>query len=131
MGQGQGEGQGGGGAGRGTTNQEEGGPSAARNHTGSGGDDPTYRLGEYEAIYDPTRLGDGGKITQSTGQVAEDAQISEITLAPGLGDASGSVPYDQVIGEYQAAAVQKAQEAALPGYAQQWIADYFGALTDN
>ena len=61
----------------------------------------------------------------------ENAQISEMTMGPGLGDASGSVPYDRVVGEYQAAAVQRAQEAALPGYAQQWVADYFSALTDT
>ena len=60
----------------------------------------------------------------------ENAQRSELTLSPGLGNTSGSVPYDQVVGEYQTAAVQRAQEAALPGYAQQWVADYFSALTE-
>ena len=141
-GQGQGQGQGNGssgsgqgqgagsGAGQGSTNQDmsgSGGQSGGKSGAGPAGG---YKLGEYEAIYDPTRLGDGGEITQSTGQVDENAQVSELTLGPGLGDASGSVPYDQVVGQYQSAAVQRAQEAALPGYAQQWVADYFSALTE-
>ena len=113
------------------TNQDMGGAGGGSQSGGQTGRQPgTYRLGEYEAIYDPTRLGDGGQISQSTGKVNEDTQTGEITLGPGLGDASGSVPYDQVVGAYQAAAVQRAQEAALPGYAQQWVADYFSALTE-
>ena len=59
-----------------------------------------------------------------------DAQLSEMTLGPGLGDASGDVPYDQVVAEYQAAAARQAQEAALPDYARQWVTDYFTALTE-
>ena len=131
-GQGQGQGQNaGGGAGQGSTNQEMPGSGGQHAAQGSGKNNAAYKLGEYETIYDPTRLGDGGEITQSTGKVDENAQISEMTMGPGLGDASGSVPYDRVVGEYQAAAVQRAQEAALPGYAQQWVADYFSALTDT
>lgn len=128
-GNGSGQGKGSGGAGQGSTNQDMSGRGGAS--SGSGGSRPAgYKLGQYEAIYDPTRLGDGGEITQSTGKVDENAQVSELTLTPGLGDASGFVPYDQVVGDYQSAAVQRAQEAALPGYAQQWVADYFTALTE-
>ena len=136
QGQGQSGGQGGngqgagGGAGQGSTNQDASSGGAGRQSASAGGREGRYHLGEYEQIYDPTRLGDGGEITQSTGTVDENAQMSELTLSPGLGSASGSVPYDQVVGEYQAAAVQRAQEAALPGYAQQWVADYFSALTE-
>ena len=141
QGQGQGQGQGGsgqggngqgagGGAGQGSTNQDAGAGGSGRQSASAGNRDGRYHLGEYEQIYDPTRLGDGGEITQSTGQVDENAQRSELTLSPGLGNTSGSVPYDQVVGEYQTAAVQRAQEAALPGYAQQWVADYFSALTE-
>lgn len=131
-GQGQGKGQGaGGGAGQGSTNEDAGSSAGGGSHTSGSGSAPSrYNLGQYEQIYDPTRLGDGGQISQSTGRVDENAQISELTLGPGLGNAAGSVPYDQVVGEYQAAAVQRAREAALPGYAQQWVADYFTALTE-
>lgn len=141
-GQGQGQGQSGGGqggngqgagsgAGEGSTNEDAGaGSPGGKQGASAGGREGRYHLGEYEQIYDPTRLGDGGEITQSTGQVDENAQMSELNLSPGLGNTAGSVPYDQVVGEYQAAAVQRAQEAALPGYAQQWVADYFSALTE-
>lgn len=133
QGQGQGAGQGkgaGSGAGQGSTNEDMSGSAQAGNHTSGGKAPASYKLGQYESIYDPTRLGDGGEISHSTGPVDENAQISEMTLGPGLGDASGDVPYDQVVGQYQSAAVQRAQEAALPGYAQQWVADYFSALTE-
>lgn len=140
-GQGQGQGQGGSGqsqgqgagsgAGQGSTNEDAGaGSPGGKQSASAGGREGRYHLGEYEQIYDPTRLGDGGEITQSTGKVDENAQMSELTLSPGLGSTTGSIPYDQVVGEYQAAAVQRAQEAALPGYAQQWVADYFSALTE-
>ena len=144
QGKGQGQGQGqsgsgqggngqgaGSGAGAGSTNEDAGaGSPGGRQSASAGGREGRYHLGEYEQIYDPTRLGDGGEITQSTGQVDENAQMSELNLSPGLGSTAGSIPYDQVVGEYQAAAVQRAQEAALPGYAQQWVADYFSALTE-
>ena len=138
-GQGQGQGTGGGrgqgqggasGAGEGSTNQDAGRGADESQASGSGGRPSRYNLGQYEEIYDPTRLGDGGQVSQSTGKVDENGTVSELTLSPGLGRADGSVPYDQVVGEYQAAAVQRAQEAALPGYAQQWVADYFSALTE-
>ena len=140
-GQGQGQGQGGSGqsqgqgagsgAGQGSTNEDAGiGSPGGKQSASAGGREGRYHLGEYEQIYDPTRLGDGGEITQSTGRVDENAQMSELTLSPGLGSTAGSIPYDRVVGEYQAAAVQRAQEAALPGYAQQWVADYFSALTE-
>lgn len=144
QGKGQGQGQGqsgsgqggngqgaGSGAGAGSTNEDAGaGSPGGKQSASAGGREGRYHLGEYEQIYDPTRLGDGGEITQSTGQVDENAQMSELNLSPGLGNTAGSIPYDQVVGEYQAAAVQRAQEAALPGYAQQWVADYFSALTE-
>lgn len=132
IGSGQGQGQGAGsGAGQGSTNEDAGaGSPGGKQSASAGGREGRYHLGEYEQIYDPTRLGDGGEITQSTGKVDENAQMSELTLSPGLGNTTGSIPYDQVVGEYQAAAVQRTQEAALPGYAQQWVADYFSALTE-
>ena len=141
MSQGQGQGQSagsgagqgqntGGGAGQGSTNQDMSGSGQNGGGHGGGGNPAQYKLGQYEAIYDPTRLGDGGEISQSTGKVDENAQVSEMTLGPGLGSTDGSVPYDQVVGDYRSSAVQRAQEAALPGYAQQWVNDYFSALTE-
>lgn len=124
MGQGQGQGSG---AGMGSTNEENGGSGSAGTALHGA---PQYKLGQYESIYDPTRLGDGGQITQSTGRVSEQGDSMELTLAPGLGTAEGGVPYDQVAGEYRDTAVQRAQEAALPAYARDWINEYFSALTD-
>ena len=49
-------------------------------------------------------------------------------LGPGLGDASGQVPYNEVVGEYQAAAAQAADRQDLPANQRQWVDHYFNAL---
>ena len=120
----------GGGAGQGSTNEDQSGQGGSQSGGISAQTGSRYKVEEYESIYDPTRLGDGGVASQSTGQVDENGQISELTLGPGLGDAAGSVPYGQVVGEYQSAAVQQALQADLPEYARQWVADHFSALTE-
>ena len=133
-GQGSGNGQGKGsgtGAGKGSTNEDAGysQSNGAQRQAGSG--TAQYKTGQYESIYDPTRLGDGGEISQSTGKVTQNGEHTQLQLTPGLGNTQGSVPYDQVAGEYRDAAVQSAQQDNLPDYARQWVNDYFTALLDQ
>lgn len=131
-GQGNGQGKGAGtGAGKGSTNEDAGysQSSGAQRQAGSGM--AQYKTGQYESIYDPTRLGDGGEISQSTGKVTQNGEHTQLQLTPGLGNTQGSVPYDQVAGEYRDAAVQSAQQDNLPDYARQWVNDYFTALLDQ
>ena len=133
-GQGSGNGQGKGsgtGAGKGSTNEDAGysQSNGAQRQAGSGM--AQYKTGQYESIYDPTRLGDGGEISQSTGKVTQNGEHTQLQLTPGLGNTQGSVPYDQVAGEYRDAAVQSAQQDNLPDYARQWVNDYFTALLDQ
>ena len=78
-----------------------------------------YKTGQYESIYDPTRLGDGGEISQSTGKVTQNGEHTQLQLTPGLGNTQGSVPYDQVAGEYRDAAVQSGLPRAA---AYRWAA---------
>lgn len=131
-GQGAGQGKGAGtGAGKGSTNEDAGMSQAngAQRHAGSSM--AQYKAGQYESIYDPTRLGDGGEISQSTGKVTQNGEHSQLQLTPGLGNTQGSVPYDQVAGEYRDAAVQSAQQDNLPDYAKQWVNDYFTSLLEE
>ena len=54
----------------------------------------------------------------------------QINAGPGLGT-GGQVPYHQVVAEYQEAAAQAMSRMALPEQEQQWVNDYFAALTDE
>ena len=134
-GQGQGSGgqsnrqsQSGNGAGKGSTNQDQG--ITGETPASSGGSDGgyQYKVGQYEQIYDPTRLGDGGESSQVSGEVRE-GEDQQIDIGPGAGGISGYVPYDQVVGEYAASAASAAEADGLPESAKKWVNDYFSALT--
>lgn len=118
------------GAGEGSSNNDGGAKPGSGAQKSADNGMAKYQMGEYESIYDPTRLGDGGKIVNSTGDVTQDGESMQAQLSPGLGTTQGNVPYDQVAGEYRDAAVQAAQEANLPDYARQWVDDYFTLLLD-
>lgn len=130
-GQGQGQGQGnqpGGGAGSGSTNEDQG-ASAGHDSGGSAGNrGPEYNEGQYEEIYDPTRL--QASETQQTAQNARgDGESDQARLGPGAGTLGDSVPYNEVVNEYAAAAAQAADSQSLSRQERQWVDDYFSALT--
>ncbi len=134
-GQGQGIGQsegdgGGGGAGKGTTSQDAGYTPGSDRQRQSGTGQAEYREVPYESIYDPTWLSAGGEMVNETGAVGE-GESTRINLAPGLGDATNTVPYNEVIAQYAQTAAKAAQNPDLPAYKQQWINDYFAALTSQ
>jgi len=128
---GQGSGAGSG-AGMGTTNQDagyrEGGARRPGSNTGSGA--PVVKTGAYESIYEPTRLGDGGEITQSAGQVSG-GNVSRADLAPGLGTAGGTVPFAQGARSYGQAAAKAADRPGVPEDVQKMVNAYFSALIDE
>lgn len=121
----------GGGAGYGSTNQDAGySPGYTQSKQGTGSGPMVDRVGEYERIYDPTRLGDGGDPSLVQGQQNE-GDITQIQLGPGMGSLSGSVPYDQVIGEYSEAAAQAVRRSTLPASMQDWVQRYFDSLLEE
>lgn len=120
----------GGGAGMGSTNSDGGyseGLSESGQQLGSGGF--ADRIGAYERIYDPTRLGDGGEVSHVQGEEHE-GENQQIQLGAGMGDLNGTVPYNQVVGEYSEAAAQAMRRSALPASLQDWVQRYFNALID-
>ncbi len=132
QGQGQGLGQGqsaGQGAGTGSTNQDQGVSQGQPSGQGQGAKPAAYKLGQYETIYDPTRLDGAETAHQATGQVGE-GDSQKVQLGPGLGNTSGQVPYQQVIFTYQEAASKAAQQAALPETLLKWVDGYFQSLID-
>ena len=88
---------------------------------------PEKKVADYEAIYDPTRLGTSGEVQNERGQMGE-GEILEAQAGNGAGSLEGSVPYRQALPEYREAAVEAAQDADLPAYARQWVETYFDAL---
>ncbi len=127
LGQNQGNGQGG--AGRGSTNEDAGYKEDAGRQRGQGDGDPEYRENAYETIYDPTRLNAEQTNIQENGALNQGENL-QISAGPGLGT-GGQVPYLQVVAEYQEAAAQAMSRMALPEQEQQWVNDYFAALTDE
>lgn len=134
-GQGQRQGEGGSGqgagsgAGTGSTNQDAGyrENSSRQSSGGAGSRSPQEKLGEYEAIYDPTRLGVEGEMTNERGTVGQ-GETTEVTLGAGLGSVSEGVPYTDVAYEYGESAVQAVEHANLPTYVQKWVETYFQSL---
>ena len=124
-----GTGKGSGGAGFGSTNEDQG-TSAISDHSTSSGVKSTLKTGEYEKIYDPTRLGDGGEVSNVSGQTGA-GDVLEMDLGPGAGSLDDTVPYNQVALEYADAASKSAENAALPEYARDWISTYFNSLLEE
>ena len=117
------------GAGMGSTNTDAGYQSHSGNAPVQGNAPAKEKLGVYEAIYDPTRLGAEGQLTQERGEIGQ-GETSEAQLGPGLGSVQESVPYSQVALEYQLSAVQAVENADLPTYAQKWVESYFASLLE-
>ncbi len=121
-------GQGGGaGAGLGSTNLDAGYTNSQPSSHTSGGRRPEEKLGTYEVIYDPTRLGGDGEVANERG-VVNQGETTEATLGAGLGSVSESVPYADVAYEYQQSAVEAVENADLPVYVQKWVETYFQSL---
>ncbi len=127
-GQGQ-QGSAGAGAGKGSTNLDGGITKAGVSSQGEGTNPSGYKLGQYETIYDPTRLEGADDVHGATGTLGE-GESQQVQMGPGLGDASGQVPYHQVIFDYQEAASKAAQQEALPEGMQLLVDGYFQALVE-
>ena len=117
-------------AGFGTTQRDQGyreGFSQSMGTFGTG--EIREKVGAYERIYDPTRLGGDNEASVVPGEKGE-GDSQQMALGPGLGSFAGSVPYNQVILEYQDAAVQAVSRSLLPEAQQKWVIQYFDALIE-
>ena len=124
---GQGSGQG---AGQGSGSGSGQGGQGRGQGSGVGGSSVlSDRLGAYESIYDPTRLGGDAPISQVEGAKNE-GESTQVELGPGQGNLSGQVPYQEVVGQYQAEAAQAMDRENLPASLKTWVNRYFDALVD-
>jgi len=125
-----GSGRGGGsGVGEGHTNEDAGyqeGGSSQGSGTNKPGDPDSYA--EYERIYDPTRLGDGGDISQVGGSHNEEGESQQVDAGQGLGSFDGFIPYKEVFGEYRSQAMDSLDRREIPPSMREWVKDYFSSL---
>ncbi len=130
-GQSAGTGMGSSGAGVGSSNQEgQAGAAGQRTSGGKGSRDPSYKEGEYETIYDPERAEAAAQdVGTEQHQSGEDAV--QIETGPGKGSLSGSVPWNEVVGEYAQTESRAADTENLTREERQWVEAYFTLITEQ
>jgi Chromosome segregation ATPases len=117
---------GGGGAGKGSTDKDagysDGESGGASRETGD------KNVKDYENIYVPERLGDGGNISQVNGAKNNSGQ-SQLTEAANVPIEKGStVPYDKVLEQYRSEALNSIGEYTVPPVMKDIVRDYFSSL---
>jgi predicted DNA-binding protein YlxM (UPF0122 family) len=129
-GQGQsGSGGGSSGAGSGSTNTDAGSGGNAPNTPGqTNPQNPSGdKVGQYERLYDPTRLGGDGQTSAIGGKLGQgDSEFTDTSQAS-LGS-SGLVPYSEVFGSYSREAMTAVDNGYLPASLKDLIRQYFGSL---
>ncbi len=101
------------------------GTSSQQGTKGQGNPDS---YGDYERIYDPTRLGDGGQASQVTGKPSGQGASEQTEASPGLGSFDGFVPYNEVFGSYSRQAMENLERMDIPAGMRELIKEYFSAL---
>lgn len=117
---------GGGGAGNGTSNKDAG---YSEGESSGGAKKPGGKsAGEYEAIYDPKRLGGDSQVSQVNGTKngSGQSQWSDVSNVPF--EKGGTVPYSEVYEEYRDEAMAGLSEAQIPSGMKDMVRDYFTTL---
>ncbi|HHV17230.1 MAG TPA: hypothetical protein GXX58_11790 [Gelria sp.] len=130
MGTGTGTGSGGGsGAGLGSGSGDGSGSQASGDNTSGGSAPPQIRVGEYERIFDPERLGHAGEASYVQGQAGEGPQQTVDTPNPDI--MPGTLrPYQEVVGEYSRTARESLDRSLIPTGMKDVVRDYFASLEE-
>ena len=122
----------GGGAGRGSTNEDQGGAGGSSSPSGiaKGNDDPEFREGTYETLYDPEHT-DVARRDVMTNQNRQGEDSLQIEAGLGKGTLEGDVPWGQVVADYARTESRAAERENLSTQEKQWVKDYFTRLTDQ
>ncbi len=83
---------------------------------------------EYEEIYTPKRLGDGGEITNITGTAGEAGSSMWHDGANTPVESGSIVPYNQVLTQYKQEAFTSIERADIPPGMKEIVRDYFTGL---
>lgn len=124
---GQSQGTGSSGAGTGSTNQAQTGGRTPGVGQSTGAGSPGMARGEYERIYDPTRLGGEGPASVLPGQAGQGpAQYVDVPGAPAR--AGALLPYEEVLAAYRQEALESLAGSPIPPALQSLVKDYFTSL---
>jgi len=85
---------------------------------------------QYEKIYDPQRLGDGGEISQVSGNPGNEGDSEQINAGQGIGSFDGFIPYNEVFGEYKSHAMQNLERMDVPPNMRELVKNYFSSLEE-
>lgn len=116
----------GGGAGEGSTNKDAG---YKEGESGNAGRRPGEKqVRDYEQVYVPDRLGDGGEVSQVKGTKTKSGQSqwSEVGNVPV--EKGYTVPYNEVLAEYRKEAMDSISEAPVPPVMKDIVREYFTSL---
>lgn len=119
------------GIGSGHTNQDAGNSNSSGSNGSTNkpeGDPDSYA--EYERIYDPTRLGDGGETSHITDKPSDSGDSQQIDVGNGLGSFDGFIPYNEVFGDYQSQAMESMERSAIPPNMRETVRQYFSSLVE-
>jgi len=134
VGQGNGDADGGAGIGSGHTDRDAGYSDYSGAGYGAdkpqGGNDSYAESTEYERIYDPTRLGDGGEISRITDKPSASGNSQQFEVGAGIGSASGFIPYNEVFGDYQRQAMDSLERSSIPPSMRELVKEYFSSLAE-
>ncbi len=122
-----GTGQGASGAGTGSTNQASGqGGEAPGTTAGSGSQPPPSRLGAYEKIYAPERLGGDSGASVVPGKAGSGS--SDFVETPRGATTGKSIPYGDVFYDFQRRAVESLDRSQIPAGMRDFVRRYFSSL---
>ncbi|MBZ4664946.1 hypothetical protein [Mahella sp.] len=119
------------GIGSGHTNQDAGNSNSSGSSGSTNkpeGDPDSYA--EYERIYDPTRLGDGGETSHITDKPSDSGDSQQTDVGNGLGSFDGFIPYNEVFGDYQSQAMESMERSAIPPNMRETVRQYFSSLVE-
>lgn len=130
QGQGQGAGQGSG-AGSGTDMGNENQAPIQPGSSGIGKKDGSQKKdGEYEKIFTPKTLGGEGETSNLTGQKGPGGTTDQIITDKSQTVRGSSVPYNQVVGEYKARAIEGMNTSDIPPGMKDMVKEYFTSLEE-
>lgn len=121
------QGAGSSGAGTGSTNQTQGGGQMPGSGQSTGAGNPGMMRGEYERIYDPTRLGGEGAVSVLPGQAGQ-GPSQYVDLPDPSARAGALLPYEEVLATYRQEALEALAGGAIPPALQALVRDYFTSL---
>jgi hypothetical protein len=129
-GQGQGQGQGSG-AGSGTDMGNENQAPIPPGSSGIGKKDGSQKKdGEYEKIFTPKTLGGEGETSNLTGQKGPGGTTDQIITDNSQTVRGSSVPYNQVVGQYKARAIEGMSTSDIPPGMKDMVKEYFTSLEE-